>query len=62
MRCARSLLQGAGWGITNGSIRRQLKLPSITSWLSAQRIQWLQVMMREPHRHAVVLAALAGRT
>eukprot|EP00972_Heterocapsa_arctica_P097707 14416490-Heterocapsa_arctica.AAC.2 len=62
MRCARSLLQGAAQGKTNNMVRRQLKLPTIVSWLSAQRLHWLQVMMREPNRHAVVLAALAGRT
>eukprot|EP00972_Heterocapsa_arctica_P086719 12783979-Heterocapsa_arctica.AAC.1 len=42
MRCARSLQQGAEQGKTNNMVRRQLKLPTIVSWLSAQRLHWLQ--------------------
>ena len=62
MRCARSLLQGEGRGLTNNQARQRFKLPTLASWLRTQRFHWLQVIMADPPTHAVVLAALAGST
>lgn len=62
MRCARSLLQGEGRGLTNNQVRQRLKLPTLASWLRTQRLHWLQVIMADPPTHAVVLAPLAGST
>eukprot|EP00972_Heterocapsa_arctica_P065277 9638692-Heterocapsa_arctica.AAC.1 len=60
MRCARALMQVNARGHTNEWFRAQLHLPTVASYLPAQRMKWLKSLMRQPLHNATLLAALAG--
>eukprot|EP00972_Heterocapsa_arctica_P083711 12335209-Heterocapsa_arctica.AAC.1 len=53
-------MRGDARGRTNEFVRAQLHLPTVASYLRAQRMKWLKSIMWHPFHNATLLAALAG--
>eukprot|EP00972_Heterocapsa_arctica_P048556 7156634-Heterocapsa_arctica.AAC.1 len=56
------LLHGEAAYYTSNWVLQRLHIPSIASFLCAQRIRWLQRIIGQPDAHMLLLAVVTGRS
>eukprot|EP00972_Heterocapsa_arctica_P029250 4301405-Heterocapsa_arctica.AAC.1 len=62
LQTLRILLRGDAAYQTNNWVLQRLHIPSVASFLCAQRIRWLQRIISQPDAHMLLLAVVTGRS